>query len=207
MALFSSLSAPLTAAPLQGVASTMLWLEISICIMLLGSLVALVATHFYTIPTDQFSADDFERLGCSMANIPRRGSARIRLRRYKGHFGANPQVVASLWMKLAQSGWLSYAGFRGPKPQHLLWCLLWLKGYAVEEVSAAQMGTSEKTFRKWVWFYAEGIANLDSDIVSNQLCWSSKYDRRPTTDFDHSLNYSLNQSTSFLPTDQMEQSI
>ena len=41
-----------------------------------------------------------------------------------------------------------------------------LKVYATEENNASHVGADEKTFRKWVWFYAECIANLERNVVS-----------------------------------------
>lgn len=154
---------------MRGISHTMLWLEILICLLSLGT-IFMALTIAYNYPgIKQQSAQDFEQTGCNMMGIPLRGSARTHLRRFKGHFGVTPQVAANLWMRLAQSGWLFWAGVRGPKPKHLLWCLLWLKCYAVEEVSAAQVQTSEKNFRKWIWFYAEGMAKLDSNLVSRWI--------------------------------------
>jgi len=162
MMLFWAASALPTGLPVQGISHTLLWLQILFSILVFG--VLLVAVRLRNI--ELHSAQDFERIGYRIAGIPQRGSARIRLRRFKVHFGVNPTIAASLWERLARSGWLAFAGFRGPKPEHLLWCLLWMKGYAVEELSAATVGTTEKTFRKWAWFYAEGLARLDRIVVS-----------------------------------------
>ena len=41
-----------------------------------------------------------------------------------------------------------------------------LKRTLPKKTNTARVGVSEKTFRKWVWIYAEGIANLDKKIVS-----------------------------------------
>jgi hypothetical protein len=61
--------------------------------------------------------------------------------------------------------WLEFAG-RKAKPEHLLWCLVFLNTCSVEELNATLAGTSERTFREKVWFYAKGIANLDRKLVS-----------------------------------------
>lgn len=119
MALFSSFAGPPTAAPLLGISQTMLWLEILICTLALGAILALLIALYITPPIEQFSAQKFEHLGCSLVGIPRSGSAHSRLQRYKGHFGATPNVVANLWKRLAQSRWLFFVGVRGPKPEHL----------------------------------------------------------------------------------------
>ena len=59
----------------------------------------------------------------------------------------------------------SPARCHGPQPKHLLWCLLFMKNYGVEETHAARVGCDEKTFRKWAWLYAEGVAKLDRQFV------------------------------------------
>jgi hypothetical protein len=35
----------------------------------------------------------------------------------------------------------------------------------VEEINAAHVEASERSFREWAWFYAEGIAKLDTKFV------------------------------------------
>jgi len=162
MTLFWAASALLTGLPVQGMSHTLLWLQILFSILVFG--VLLVAAHLRNI--ELHSAQDFEQFGCHMAGIPWGGSARVRLHQFKAHFGVSPSVATSLWAQLAHSRWLTFDGFCRPKLEHLLWCLLWMKGYGVEELSAATVGTTEKTFRKWAWFYSEGIAQLDSTVVS-----------------------------------------
>lgn len=73
--------------------------------------------------------------------------------------------VAITWRKLHESGWLEFAG-RRPKPEHLLWALNWMKSYNTEDIGASLAGVDEKTYREKVWFYLEGIARLDTTIVS-----------------------------------------
>ena len=77
-----------------------------------------------------------------------------------------PAHVAFNWRELVNSAWTLFSDSRGANPEHLLWSLLFLKTYSTEEILAAQVGANEKTFRRWAWFYAEGIANLDCKFVS-----------------------------------------
>ena len=107
------------------------------------------------------SDDEFEALGFELLGCKKRGSFKSRSRRFKAFFGAEPDVVATIWHELFQSRWLWYAGVRGPKPVHLLWALLFLRRYGTEETMSVIAGVCEKTFRKWAWFYADGIARLD----------------------------------------------
>lgn len=107
----------------------------------------------------------FEAMGFAiMRRENSRASRKTRMRRFVSWFGAEPVFLAIVWRKLHESGWLEFAG-RRPKPVHLLWTFMWLKGYNNEEVHASQAGVDEKTFREKVWFYVEGIARLDTTIV------------------------------------------
>lgn len=112
-----------------------------------------------------FSGHEFEQLGLSiMGGLNHNVSASTRERRFISHFGLSPHLICIVWRELIASGVLELAG-RRPKPEHLLWCLLFLRNYNKEEINANLVGASERTFRDWVWFYAEGIANLDRKFV------------------------------------------
>jgi len=108
---------------------------------------------------------EFADLGFKMIGCKTRGTSKARARRFKAHFGCDPAAMSALWHELYKSGWLRYAGVR-PKPEHLLFALVFLKSYASEEIHAALCKTNVRTFRRWSWFYAEGIANLDKKFVS-----------------------------------------
>jgi len=161
--LFSLASSLFTAFWLRDISTIILWSEIFIVSTLFGA--ALLT--FGSRNIIRHDASVFDRLGCQLAGISPKGSHQIRLRRFKAHFGVTPDVAAALWARLAESGWLFFAGIRGPKPEHLLWCLFWLKGYPTEELCASEFKVGEKNLRKWVWFYLEGIARLDRKIVSH----------------------------------------
>jgi len=100
-----------------------------------------------------------------MIGCKSRGSSKSQERRFKAHFGVEPGIAAGIWRELAFSGWLRYAGLN-PNPDHLLFALVFLRCYCVEEIHANLCNTNVRTFRRWSWFYAEGIANLDKKYVS-----------------------------------------
>jgi hypothetical protein len=77
-----------------------------------------------------------------------------------------PELVSIVWRELAISGYLQHAGQK-PKPEHLLWCLLFLNNYNynIEELNSSLVGACEKMFREKAWLYAEGIAKLDAKFV------------------------------------------
>ena len=85
-------------------------------------------------------------------------------RRFRSTFGVCGNMCNEIWFLLEKSGWTDYAG-QNPKKIHLLWALLFMKGYSTTEVSAVTMRVDEKTFRQWSWFYIEGVANLDKFVV------------------------------------------
>ena len=86
-------------------------------------------------------------------------------RRFKRSFGITPYIVSCLWRMIVQKGYLNNLGPRSIKPVHLLWALMLLRCYHKEEINAERADCDEKTFRKWAWFYAECIADLDSHLV------------------------------------------
>ena len=70
-----------------------------------------------------------------------------------------------MWAMLLESSWLKREYIR--KPTHLLWALLFLKTYSTEPTLASRVGgVDEQTFRKWAWFYLEGITRLKPKLVS-----------------------------------------
>jgi len=98
--------------------------------------------HFI-MPIPFPTADEFEALGFDMIGCKRKGSWKSRSRRFKAHFGAEPDVIVNTWVLLHKTGWLFYAGVRGPKPVHLLWALLFLRRYGTEETMATITGVRE----------------------------------------------------------------
>src|SRR5688500_2714584 len=88
----------------------------------------------------------------------------IFLERYKTLFGLTPNLCTPAWQHLTASRWTKHAG-RIAHPVHLLWTLLFLKTYSTEQVLSQFIGVDEKTYRKWVWFYLEGISKMSSLFV------------------------------------------
>ena len=72
--------------------------------------------------------------------------------------------MSVVWYLLGRIGWMKTLK-RRPNPEHLLWALSFLKEYKKEADHAVDVDKEEKTFRKWAWFYAEGIAKLVSRVV------------------------------------------
>lgn len=85
----------------------------------------------------------------------------VALRRYKSFFGVNPTICSIVWTKLEKD--LP----NGAHPKHLLWCLSFLKQYAVEHYRRSIFQSDEKTIRKWTWIFVNLLANLNE--VMNEL--------------------------------------
>ena len=91
-------------------------------------------------------------------------------RRFREFFGCVAVVLLSLWMRLAITSQVPYAG----KPKHLLWTLLFMKVYSKENVIYALIKVKDpKTFRGRVKDFISAIADLEADIVSNPFFFVS----------------------------------
>jgi hypothetical protein len=84
-------------------------------------------------------------------------------RQFKALFGTTAQVCVTLWELMSPETSMP----KNARPKHLLWALLLLKVYGTETVLSSLVGgTTEKTYRKWAWCFIEGIAKLESSVVS-----------------------------------------
>lgn len=117
----------------------------------------------------RFAASVFKNLGLGI--IDKRASppysqvehheTQDQLRIFKATFGVSWMVCEAVWNLLDDHG--LYRDTR--QPMHLMWCLVFLKVYANEHVNANMVGTTAKTFRKWVWRVMEEIASLKPMVV------------------------------------------
>ena len=113
------------------------------------------------------SADDFEDLAFKTMRPGKKNRKNVGFsgRRFRSWFGTDPLIVQLIWRMLYESRWLFKGYFA--KPIHLLWSLHFLKNYETESENASIYGSvDEKTVRKWVWFYIQGISKLASKVVS-----------------------------------------
>jgi hypothetical protein len=108
------------------------------------------------------SAQDFFEIGMKQILNQQVGAHESSRRKFVSTFGTDPIVVAVLWKLLsAQTPYI-----QGCKPQHLLWALMFMKLYSKETVLAVLSGSSEKTLRKWVWYFLRQISSLVPHVVS-----------------------------------------
>lgn len=100
------------------------------------------------------SAETFWRLGHNITRHDMDGSIALGYRKFRSFFGTSPSVCAAAYDKL------SHVRPVKSRPEHLLWTLLHLKHYATEHISAALVGVSEKTFRKWCHIFIDLLAKM-----------------------------------------------
>ena len=79
------------------------------------------------------------------------------MKTYRRVFGCTPLKHALLWDAVKAVHGIP----DGIKHKHLLWGTFWLRHYSTEDVGAATMDTTEKTFRGKVWTMVELIATLN----------------------------------------------
>jgi hypothetical protein len=116
------------------------------------------------------SANQFREFGHAITeqNIRRKGRKRSverETRRFKAFFGIKAERASEVWSLLLGHNLMP------PKaePEHLLWALLFLKLYCIEEVLVTLLGRDDGTIRKWVWLMVEAMHNLSKKLVRFQL--------------------------------------
>lgn len=98
------------------------------------------AKDFYEVATNGF---DFTN-----------SSNTLRDRRYRSIFGVSAHVTSIIWNIMIPTINLF------ARPIHLLWTLYFLKQYSTEHNNAYVWNCTEKTFRKWCWYFIEKISNF-----------------------------------------------
>jgi hypothetical protein len=98
-------------------------------------------------------------------------------RRFLALFGASPIVVAELWERIEPSINGDEVRFHCAKRKHLLWALVFLKVYGVNEyANCAIVGWPDvKTFRVWSWYFVEKLFDLQDDVI----VWGNRFQGQP----------------------------
>ena len=81
---------------------------------------------------------------------------------FRALFGCGPVTVSQLWKLLAENDEVPPGG----RMIHLLWTLLFVKVYPLEETMTRFTSSDPKTSRKWILEFMKAIAGLESDVVS-----------------------------------------
>ena len=116
----------------------------------------------------QVTPAEFESLGRGLAGFKDSNSYDTKRRRFVSFFGVEPAIVSVVWSLLFLHNLIDLNP-RQVKPIHLLWTLLFVQCYEVEERNAARCKCDEKTFRKWSWYYLKALAALDIFVVSSVI--------------------------------------
>ena len=113
---------------------------------------------------------DFRAIARVIQNRTRRrvgaGSTEVRL--FREFFGTSLLVVELVWKLIVQGKHLPQDG----RPEHLMWCLHFLKVYPKQGPGCSAVGGSERgavdprTHRKWVWAFIEAVERLSDLVVS-----------------------------------------
>ncbi len=120
--------------------------------------------------------DDFRTAAREIQNrIGRRvGSEDMERRFFREFFGTSLTIAWMVWNLLIDHHRLPEKG----KPKHLLWTLYFFKVYPKTGPGCACVGgpsgaIDPKTFRKWIWKFADAICELHVEVVSYNLLYSS----------------------------------
>ncbi len=143
---------------------------------------------------------DFRAIARVIQNRTKRhvGSGSTEVRLFREFFGTSLLVVELVWKLIVQGKHLPQDG----RPEHLMWCLHFLKVYPKQGPGCSAVGGSERgavdprTHRKWVWAFIEAIEKL-SDLVASICLFSVLYYcLRPIVSFD--VRRAVNASSSFV---------
>lgn len=96
----------------------------------------------------------FWKLGHKITRHDLDGSISVGYRKFRAFFGTSPIVCVVTWDLMFNHH------PRNSKPEHLLWALMLLKRYHVENVNAILAGANEKTFRKWSFIFIRLLSKL-----------------------------------------------
>ena len=107
----------------------------------------------------------FMELGRQIMGFPRPVRRETELKRFRAHFGTTDIRCTIIWRMLRANADSVQVIGRGPRPQHLLWALLWLKTYDTESILCGKVGCDETTYRKWIWRFVEAIAIVLPSVI------------------------------------------
>ena len=97
-------------------------------------------------------------------------------RKFKSFFKVCPEGCEFLWdqlewccrdrsVQMTNGGGLKFF-WKDVRPNHLLWCLYYMKVYCSEQVAASLFGVTPKTYRKYVWVMIKFLSWLSQHLVS-----------------------------------------
>jgi len=111
------------------------------------------------------SQKEFCNMGQKLVGFKDTNCYRVRMRRFEAHFGAEPDHITITWALVAGSGYLNQPGPRSLNPEHMLWTFIFANRCQTEEENSTVCKVDKKTFRKWTWFYIDGVIGLESCVA------------------------------------------
>lgn len=100
------------------------------------------------------SIETFWNIGHKITGHDIEGSRAMGFRKFTAFFGTSPMICAIVWHLSRE------AHPNGSAPEHLLWALLLLKRYCIENINATLVKTSEKNYRKWSHIFIDILASI-----------------------------------------------
>ena len=84
---------------------------------------------------------------------------------FRSLFGCSPRILTAVFNTLLDQELISISD----KVQHLMWALAFLKSYNAETYFAARYSVSEKTIRKWIWYFLDRLSKLEVVSVTSYI--------------------------------------
>jgi hypothetical protein len=79
------------------------------------------------------------------------------VRKFRSLFGCSPLVCCTMYNKLVEQNLIH----NKCRVLHFMWTLVFLKIYSSENALCTLLKCSEKTLRKWVWYYLEKCSQIE----------------------------------------------
>jgi hypothetical protein len=79
------------------------------------------------------------------------------IRKFRSLFGCSPLVCSTMYNKLVEQNLVT----EKDRVLHLMWALVFLKLYSSENALCTLLKCSEKTLRKWVWYFLDKCSQID----------------------------------------------
>lgn len=108
-----------------------------------------------------YASEFFENEARKILGMSKQVAKSVEYRRLRCHFGVSFKVCADVWERLDPDKNMP----TGAAPAHLLWACMFLKLYEPEHALQSRLQKDEKTIRKWVWIFVNGISSLSGDVV------------------------------------------
>lgn len=83
-------------------------------------------------PKCVFSQKDFYDMGQRLIGFKDTNCYRVRMRRFKVHFGIEPEYITITRALLAGSGYLDQLGPRSLNPEHMIWTFMFMNRYCTK---------------------------------------------------------------------------